>query len=96
MYAVSLVPLAVLYFDVKYLESILEENNRLQAILKSKQRHVANKKTEFQATRQKTKEVKKQLIALEQRKKELTKQKARIEKAKSIKELGYKDKEDRR
>ncbi|MBR0426963.1 MAG: hypothetical protein IJK18_02010 [Clostridia bacterium] len=80
------------YFDVKYLESILEENNRLQAILKSKQRHVANKKTEFQATRQKTKEVKKQLIALEQRKKELTKQKARIEKAKSIKELGYKDK----
>ena len=80
------------YFDVKYLEQVLEENNRLQAILKSKQKHVANKKTEFQATRQKTKEVKKQLTSLEQRKKELTKQKAKIEKAKSIKELGYKDK----
>ena len=80
------------FFDVKYIEQNLEENNRLQAILKSKKRHVANKKTEFKATRQKTKEVKKQLIALEQRKKDLIKQIAKTEKAKSIKELGYKDK----
>lgn len=81
-------------FDINTLKTILEENSLTIIDLKSRRKNVTNINSELTRKRENAKETKNQIIELERKKKELIEKKKKIEIAKNIKELGYKDKED--
>lgn len=81
-------------FDVKNLERIFEENDQLVVDFRSKNRAALSKNNEVARKKQQEKEIRAQLRTLEEKKKALIEKDKKIKSAGSLRELGYKNKED--
>ena len=81
-------------FETDTLKSILEENNLTVVNLKSRRKKIAGIDSELTNERAKTTEIKKQIRELNKSKEELIEKKKKIESAKTLQELGYKNKSD--
>ena len=81
-------------FDVKNLERIFEENNQVVVNLKSKNKVALSKSSEVAKKRQEEKEIRGQLKALEDKRKAIKERNEKIRAAKTLKEMGYRNKED--
>ena len=81
-------------FDIKNLEKIFEENEQLLIGFKSHKKDVTSKNNEFIQKKQDAKETRQQLNNLENKKKEIIEKYNKIKEAQSLRELGYKNKQD--
>ena len=81
-------------FDVKNLEKIFSDNNQMVATLKQKNKKATEKTEETFKQKQSEKEKREKLKALEEKRTKLKASAKQIAAAKSIKDLGYKNKQD--
>lgn len=81
-------------FDVKNLEQIFADNNQLVATLRQKNKVATEKSDEVFKRRQEEKEIKAQIKELETKRAQLRAKNKKISEAKTLKELGYKNKAD--
>ena len=81
-------------FDVKNLEQIFADNNQLVATLRQKNKVATEKSDEVFKRRQEEKEIKAQIKELETKRTQLRAKNKKISEAKTLKELGYKNKAD--
>ncbi|MBQ6991814.1 MAG: hypothetical protein IJN50_02720 [Clostridia bacterium] len=81
-------------FDIENLETIFENHDQVVVDLKRKNKNVTKNMNEFSQKKQEEREIRLQLQGLKDKKKIIEERINKIEKAKSLKELGYKSKED--
>lgn len=81
-------------FDISALEKIFEDNRQLAIDLKSKNRHASTKSGEVAKKKQSEKEIRAQLSVLDNKSRILQDKNSSIRSAKSLSELGFRNKED--
>ena len=82
------------YFDIENLRRIFQENDEVVVDLKMKNKAASVKSSEYIKKKQDEKEKKAKLRELDAKKSDIRARSKRIRNAKSLKELGYKNKED--
>ena len=82
------------FFDLDKLHNIIENNKETEEDLKARKKDVDNMNAELSKAREESKNIKDQITALKNKKNRLLEERKKVEKARTLKELGYKDKND--
>ena len=82
------------YFELENLRRIFQENDERVIDLRIKNKEASIKSSEYTKKKQDEKEKRTKLRELESKRAEIKERKKRIKEAKSLKELGFKNKED--